>query len=64
MKFKALGALAGLALLAACSSGPSGNTLGGGNGISTGGGPTPGSEQDLVANVGDRVFYELNSSSH
>lgn len=63
MKFKALGALAGLALLAACSSGPSGNTMGGGGGMTPGGGPTPGSEQDLVANVGDRVFYDFNSST-
>jgi peptidoglycan-associated lipoprotein len=63
MKFKALGALAGLALLAACSSTPSGNTMGGGNTMTTASGPTPGSEQDLVANVGDRVFYGFNSSA-
>jgi len=62
MKFKALGALAGLALLAACSSTPTAtppvtNLPGGGTGV------TPGSEQDLVANVGDRVFYDFNSSA-
>jgi peptidoglycan-associated lipoprotein len=62
MKFKALGALAGLALLAACSSAPTGNTTGG-SGISSASGPTPGSEQDLVANVGDRVFYDFNKST-
>jgi peptidoglycan-associated lipoprotein len=26
-------------------------------------GPVPGSQEDLVANVGDRVFYEFNSST-
>ncbi len=63
MKFKALGALAGLALLAACSSPPASTTgaTGGGNTMATG--AAPGSEQDLVANVGDRVFYELNKST-
>ncbi len=63
MKIKALGALAGLALLAACSSNPTatGNMQGTGTEASTG--PAPGSEQDLVANVGDRVFYAFNKSS-
>jgi peptidoglycan-associated lipoprotein len=63
MKFKALGAFAGLALLAACSSTPTttANT-GGGNNI-TGGTNVPGSEGDLVANVGDRVFFDLNKST-
>lgn len=63
MKIKALGALAGLALLAACSSNPTttGNMQGTGAEASTG--PAPGSEQDLVANVGDRVFYAFNKSS-
>jgi peptidoglycan-associated lipoprotein len=60
MKFKALGALAGLALLAACSSTPTASTTSNGTGMT---GATPGSEQDLVANVGDRVFYGFNSSA-
>jgi len=60
MKFKALGALAGLALLAACSSTPTASTSSSGAGAM---GATPGSEQDLVANVGDRVFYAFNSSA-
>jgi len=60
MKFKALGALAGLALLAACSSTPTATTSSSGAGAM---GATPGSEQDLVANVGDRVFYDFNSSA-
>ena len=61
MKFKALGAFAGLALLAACSSSPTASTgnTGAGNTMS---GPVPGSEQDLVANVGDRVFYDFAKS--
>jgi peptidoglycan-associated lipoprotein len=60
MKFKALGALAGLALLAACSSTPTASNMGSGAGAA---GATPGSEQDLVANVGDRVFYDFNKST-
>jgi peptidoglycan-associated lipoprotein len=60
MKFKALGALAGLALLAACSSPTPATTGGGGGAMNTG--VAPGSEQDLVANVGDRVFYDFNKS--
>ena len=63
MKFKALGAFAGLALLAACSSSPTtSNTGAEGSGAATSG-PAPGSEQDLVANVGDRVFYDFNKSA-
>jgi len=60
MKFKALGALAGLALLAACSSTPTATTTSSGAGAT---GAVPGSEQDLVANVGDRVFYDFNKAT-
>jgi peptidoglycan-associated lipoprotein len=63
MKFKALGALAGLALLAACSSSPTASTATTGSGAEQGTGPAPGSEQDLVANVGDRVFFDFNQST-
>jgi peptidoglycan-associated lipoprotein len=64
MKFKALGALAGLALLAACSSSsPTSNTATTGAGAMGGTAAAPGSEQDLVANVGDRVFYAFNEST-
>ena len=64
MKFKALGAVAGLALLAACSSSPSANSGANGSGASgNGSAAAPGSEQDLVANVGDRVFYDFNQST-
>lgn len=67
MHIKFLGAIAAISLLAACSHTPpvtSGNNMGGGNtGAMSNNGPIPGSQEDLVANVGDRVFYELNSST-
>jgi peptidoglycan-associated lipoprotein len=63
MNFKALGALAGLALLAACSSTPAPTTTPNGGGVTGATGPVPGSEQDLVANVGDRVFYDFNKAT-
>jgi peptidoglycan-associated lipoprotein len=58
MNIKILGALAGVALLAACSSTPAPAPA-----ASTMSGPTPGSEEDFVQNVGDRVFYAFNSSA-
>jgi peptidoglycan-associated lipoprotein len=62
MNIKALGLLAALALLSACADD---KTTGAatGTGASTASSVTPGSEEDLVANVGDRVFYALNQSS-
>jgi peptidoglycan-associated lipoprotein len=62
MHIKILGAVAAVALLAACSSSQTAST---GSGASTAGatGPVPGSEEDLVRNVGDRVFYDFNMSS-
>jgi peptidoglycan-associated lipoprotein len=61
---KIVGALAAVALLAACSkstppetSAPPPSSSGQTSSI------VPGSQEDLVANVGDRVFYEFNSSS-
>jgi peptidoglycan-associated lipoprotein len=60
MKFKALGAFAGLALLAACSH-PATQASNGTGAEATG--PVPGSEQDLVANVGDRVFFAFDKSA-
>jgi peptidoglycan-associated lipoprotein len=60
MKFKALGAFAGLALLAACSSTPTATNTNTGAAETAAPGAAPGSEQDLVANVGDRVFYAFN----
>ncbi len=64
MNTKTLALLATLALLSACANkaDTSGVT---GNGAVTAGssGAVPGSQEDLVANVGDRVFYALNESS-
>lgn len=64
MNVRILGALAAVALLAACSSNPDSTAAATGTGASaaTGGGPTPGSQEDLVANVGDRVFYGFDSA--
>ena len=64
MNTKTLALLATLALLSACAN--KADTSGvAGNGAVAGGtsGAVPGSEEDLVANVGDRVFYALNESS-
>ncbi len=67
MNIKYLGAVAAIALLAACSHNPPANTGAnagnGGGAMSSQSGVVPGSQEDLVANVGDRVFYELNSST-
>jgi peptidoglycan-associated lipoprotein len=52
----ALALAAGLAL-AACASNPNQNAVGGGVGAAT-----PGSQQDFVVNVGDRVFFETDST--
>jgi peptidoglycan-associated lipoprotein len=60
MNIKMLGAFAAVALLAACAQ-PATNTAQTGTGAASG--PAPGSEEDLVANVGDRVFYDFNRSS-
>jgi peptidoglycan-associated lipoprotein len=64
MKLKILGAFAAVALLAACATKPAttGAATGAGAAAATAG-PAPGSEQDLVANVGDRVFYAFNKSA-
>jgi peptidoglycan-associated lipoprotein len=51
----ALALAVGLAL-AACASNPNQNTVGGA------GAAAPGSQQDFVVNVGDRVFFETDSS--
>ena len=68
MKTKYLSAISAIALLAACSHTPPATTGGGGGNGAMNSGPSngsvvPGSQEDLVANVGDRVFFELNSST-
>ncbi len=60
-----LAALALPALLGACAdkTNASANTGGSGAAGLASQGATPGSQEDLVANVGDRVFYALDSST-
>ena len=64
MNPKFLAALAALTLLSACAkqADTSATTAGTGAVASTSG-AVPGSEEDLVANVGDRVFFALNQNS-
>ena len=59
MKLKFLG-IASLALLAACSNTDSSSSTGAGMGA---GNIRPGSQEDLVANVGDRVFFDYARSN-
>ena len=58
-------AVALLALLSACAShaDTSAASNGTGNVASGSGGPAGGSEEDLVANVGDRVFFPYNANT-
>jgi peptidoglycan-associated lipoprotein len=65
MNIKTLGALAALALLAACSDDKPQTTGGAGGGGTTAAAPASiaGTEEDLKNNVGDRVFYAFNESS-
>lgn len=65
MNLKIAAAFAALALLAGCAHNQpaaTGVTTGAGGTTATAG-PAPGSEEDLVANVGDRVFFAFNQSS-
>ena len=61
MNVKILGAFAAVALLAACSDNTA--SKGGAGATANGSGIVPGSQEDLVANVGDRVFYDLDKSA-
>jgi peptidoglycan-associated lipoprotein len=60
MNIKILGAFAAVALLAACSSSET-PTPAPAAPVSTG--PVPGSQEDLVANVGDRIFFDFDKYS-
>jgi peptidoglycan-associated lipoprotein len=65
MSLRLLSAFGALLLLAACSSTPSSDATGtntGNTGASstTTSGVTPGTQEDLVRNVGDRVFFDFN----
>jgi peptidoglycan-associated lipoprotein len=68
MRLKALSLLAAVSLLAACETAPDNgaNTAGSASGTQTTGtttsGVRPGSEQDFVANVGDRVWFAYDKS--
>jgi peptidoglycan-associated lipoprotein len=66
MNIKTMGALAGLALLAACAEQApiTTGTQGGGGGSTMAAAPAagPGSEEDLKQNVGDRVFFDYDKS--
>lgn len=59
-RMKTFGAVAGLALLAACAKTPEPTTTATATPAST---IVPGSQEDLVANVGDRVFFDFDKSS-
>ena len=55
MFVRILSMLAAIALVAACETTPEGGAGAGGAGA-----VVPGSQQDLVVNVGDRVFYDFD----
>jgi len=63
MNIKILGAFAAVALLSACQDATTTATNTGAGGTTASTGIVPGSQEDLVANVGDRVFYGYNLSS-
>jgi peptidoglycan-associated lipoprotein len=73
MRFKILSALAAVALLAACETASTETGKGSGSGASAQkpatsamaapSGIKPGSQQDLVVNVGDRVFFDFDKFS-
>jgi peptidoglycan-associated lipoprotein len=57
-----MGALAALALLTACKTNDQTGASGSGANAA-GNGAVPGSQEDLVQNVGDRVFFGFNEST-
>jgi peptidoglycan-associated lipoprotein len=78
MKSTTLACLVAVGLLAACSSENSGTSsgtgastagygqqggAGSGNGAGAGGHATPGSEEDLVQSVGDRIYFDTDQST-
>ncbi len=64
MDIKIFGVFAAVALLAACAQKPADTTTTAGSGetLTTAGAPAPGSQEDLVKNVGDRVYFDFDSS--
>jgi peptidoglycan-associated lipoprotein len=64
MIMRMIGVAAAVLLLAACSSNPPPTTGGPGGGISsTGQSFAPGSQQDLAATAGDRVFFAYDQAT-
>lgn len=65
MKLKVIGLMAALALLGACSENAAntGAATGAGGAGTTAGGVVPGSQEDLAANVGDRVFFAFDQTN-
>jgi peptidoglycan-associated lipoprotein len=67
MRFQALSLLAAVSLLAACSTAPENSGAAGGTGAATPTAPAtsgvrPGSQQDLAATAGDRVYFAYDRS--
>ena len=64
MNLRSMTLLAAVLLVAACAEQPAnkGAAAGAGGAASTATAVTPGSEQDLVTNVGDRVFFDFDKS--
>ena len=66
MNIKAISLLAALALVGACTdrnAANTGTTAGAGGNAGMVGGAAPGSQQDLAANVGDRVFFAYDQTN-
>jgi peptidoglycan-associated lipoprotein len=72
MRFNILGMIAAVALVAACETAPKEDAATGGTGGTTANtgnsaaaplGPKMGSQEDLVVNVGDRVFFDFDKYS-
>src|SRR5690242_1028739 len=67
MNLRSLSLLAGVLLLAACASdnadkGGAAGAGAGANAPTTASSPAPGSPQDFIQNVGDRVFFDFDKS--
>ncbi len=60
MNINILGAFAAVALLAACSSSETAKPT---PDAVVNKGPVPGSQEDLVANVGDRIFFDFDKAT-
>ena len=71
MRYKILGLIAAVALVSACETASTGGASAGGSGVANakpqetftsplGRGVTPGTQEDLVVSVGDRVFFDFD----